>query len=49
MELPIKKMCISKINTKEKKKNKVSETKTVENNRYEPILSWSSDFIYRGF
>ena len=49
MELLMKKMCISKINTKEKNQNKVSETKTVENNRYEPILSWSSDFIYRGF
>ena len=31
-------MCMSKINTKEKNQNKVNETKTVENIKYEPIL-----------
>ena len=29
---------MSKINTKEKNQNKVNETKTVENIKYEPIL-----------
>ena len=26
--------------------NKVNEAKTAENIKYEPVLSWSSDFIY---
>ena len=30
-----------------KNQNKVNEARTVENIKYEPILSWSSDFIYR--
>ena len=29
--------------------NKVNETRTVENIKHEPILSWSFDFIYREF
>ena len=27
--------------------NKVNEAKIVENIEYEPIISWSSDFVYR--
>ena len=27
-------------------RNKVNEPKTVEKIKYEPILGWSSDFIY---
>ena len=38
---------MSKINTKESKSNKVNEARIVENIRYEPILNWNSDFIYR--
>ena len=34
-------------NTKETSQNKVNEAKTVENIKYEPILSLSSGFIYR--
>ena len=34
-------------NTKGTNQNKVNEAKTVENIKYEPILSLSSDFIYR--
>ena len=38
---------MSKINTKETKPNKANEARIVENIKDEPILSWSSDFIYR--
>ena len=40
---------MSKKKKKQRKQNqnKVNEAKTVENIKYEPILSFSSDFIYR--
>ena len=40
-------MCMSKINTNETKPKQVNEAKTVENIKFELILSCSSDFIYR--
>ena len=33
-------------NKHERNKTKVNEVRTIENIKYEPILSWSSDFIY---
>ena len=39
MELLIKKMFMSKINTKETKPKKINETKTVDNIKCDPILS----------
>ena len=41
-------MYIFNRNTKETNQNKVNEAKTVENIKYEPVLSLSSGFIYKG-
>ena len=38
---------MSKIHKRKQNQNKVNEAKTVENIKYEPILTWSSYFIYR--
>ena len=38
---------MSKIKTKETKPKQSQWSQTVENIKYEPILSWSSDFIQR--
>ena len=43
MELLIKVMCVQN----KHKGSKINEGRTVENIKYEPILSWSSDSIYR--
>ena len=47
MELLIDKCLCPKYTQRKQNQNKVNETRTVENIKYEPILSWSSDFIYR--
>ena len=47
MELLIKKYVCPKLTQRKQNQNKVSEAKTVENIKYKPILSWSSDFMYR--
>ena len=47
MELLIKKYVCTKETQTKQNQNKVNEAKTVENIKYEPILSWSFDFIYR--
>ena len=39
---------MSKINTRKPNKNKANEAKTVESIKYEPVLSWSSNSIYKG-
>ena len=38
---------MSKIHKRKQNQNKVNEAKTVENIKYEPILSSYSDFNYR--
>ena len=38
---------MSKQTQRKQTQNKVNQAKTVENIKYEPILTWSSDLIYR--
>ena len=42
-------LCIKKIKCTQRKpnQNKVNEAKTIENIKYELILSWPSDLVYR--
>ena len=47
MELLVKNVYVQNKHKGNKTKNKLSEPKTVENINYEPILSSSSDIIYR--
>ena len=47
MELLIKKYVCPKETQTKQNQNKVNEAKTVENIKYEPILSLFFDFIYR--